>query len=218
MRKIKSTAQLSVVLGLVKQLHIMGYGFSEIARQLHDRLGLQVSPSTAMYYLNKINVEFKNTPLPDARYITNREIAVLQEVRRQAFEALEQSKQEYVKQLNETSTTQVGEYEQTRTREQITREHRLASADYMRVILDTDKQLRELLGLDAAIQVEVLQKVQVSQKDQPPPINFDDLYQRSPIIDPAEERIRALQPAQPELITDDEKEHANGVLRPNGES
>lgn len=95
----------------------------------------------------------------DNPFMLGRELATLDAVRREAWQALEKSKEERRKVTTETLESARGGY----TKEQVVREMRLAEAEYMRVILDTSKQICTLLGLEAPKRLSVRGAMLVGQ-------------------------------------------------------
>lgn len=212
--RIKNGAQWQMVLDVVRRLKVMGCTTGEVRRQLLQRLGLEVSFNRTVTLIRKAEQQLAR-PIPPDSVLRNRELEVLYEVRRQAYDALERSKRDYEKRLKETTTTTVGEFEQEKVREQIITEHRNADTNYMRIIIDTNRNIRELLGLDIPQPQQIDINVSgAGGEGALPRINFDLLHEPVPITDPAADRIAALEMG-PQLILNGDD--ANGVLRPNDE-
>lgn len=203
-----SEAQREYITLQIRRLLVMGYQGPEIRQTLMKRLGIEMSYALTDYYIKRARRDVVSREV-DTIAARNMEIEVLLETRRQAYEALERSKQDFESKLREVTTRTVGEYEERRERESLRTEHRNADAKYMAIILDTSAQLRALLGLDAAQKLDHTISPKAPGEEILAPINFDALYEPVAITDPAEERIRQIE-AGPQLILE---VPANGVHR-----
>lgn len=127
--------------------------------QIGDKLG--VSQPMACEYLKKARRMWMEQATQERAQAVADKIELLRETRREAWEEWQRSKQDA-----EASTVEEWEGSKggTSTKRILTKEGRLAGAEYMRIILDTIKQERELLGLDAPTKIMELQ-AQVTQVD-----------------------------------------------------
>lgn len=149
----------SLALEEVARLHRQGYSQREIAKQIG------VSQVQISKDLMAIKKQIMDQAGHDVKVIREREYAVLMDVRREAFEALERSKADKEGRSVETTTAPkvkvtgkdgkqkiLGGGITRKVREM--REGRLADTDCMNVIIETSKRIAALYGLDEAAKIE----------------------------------------------------------------
>jgi AcrR family transcriptional regulator len=152
----------------IAPLHAMGLSAYEIA----DRLG--VSHTTVYHDIAEVKRRFNAAAMESHGAMVQEKLAILREVRKEAYAAWERSKQDTWKattrkvpvtlkekpggrrtgrkpaepapdQLREMFTTELTEV----------REGRLPASEYMNIILKTVEQERAILGLDEALKIDL---------------------------------------------------------------
>lgn len=89
--------------------------------------------------------------IDDMKVVVLRKLKILEDVRMEAYEALQESKKAAETHTYESGEAAHGGFSKSKKETK----GRLAGSEYMKIILDTVKQERELLGLDAAIKIDV---------------------------------------------------------------
>ena len=135
------------VLVEVGRLDRMGLSQYEIARRV------KVSQPMVSGYLAKVRERYKRSILAERHEAVVEQLELLKDVRRRAFEALDESGKDWRKVLLEELSNQSGDGGYRKRAE--TTEARTPAAEYMRIILDTVKQTRELLGLDEVVKLDI---------------------------------------------------------------
>jgi predicted transcriptional regulator len=127
------------------ELDLFGYTQHEIAAMLG------VSQPQVSKWLTQAAAELRERQLLSRQEMVRRETDVLLAVRREAYGALQKSKEDAGREVEEETETAAGGSRRTRKE----RAGRLASAEHMRVIIETEKQLAALHGLDEAAKLAV---------------------------------------------------------------
>jgi transcriptional regulator with XRE-family HTH domain len=123
-------------------------GYSQ--RQIAERLG--VAPSQVCYDLKLLRKRYQDTQLAERSAAVAEKLEQYREVRREAWEAWDRSKDNKEKEIKEkisnlAQQAEAGAVEKLKA--VITTEGRLPGNEYLRTILETLQDERELLGLDA---------------------------------------------------------------------
>jgi DNA-binding CsgD family transcriptional regulator len=138
----------------VERLDRRGYSQREIASRL------KISPSTVCGDLKAIREEYRETRQADRAEHVALKLAQLREVRKEAWEAWDRSKDNKEKEIKEKISNLVQQAEAgtagtvEKLKAVITTEGRLPGNEYLRTILETLQDERELLGLDAPKKLE----------------------------------------------------------------
>jgi DNA-binding CsgD family transcriptional regulator len=130
----------------VERLDRRGYSQREIA----DRL--KISPSTVCADLKAIRDDYRTTRQADRAEHVALKLAQLREVCKEAWEAWDRSKDNKEKEIKEKISNLAHQAEAgavEKLKAVITTEGRLPGNEYLRTILETLQDERELLGLDA---------------------------------------------------------------------
>lgn len=180
---IESPGQKEAVLAEVAKLHRRGYTFNEMAVKLEPLLGRVVTSGAINVYVKEVKKRYLETQLEEREASVMETLAILREVRKEAWEAWERSKEDMNRTTKRSTPKAVEEDEEEegsskgvkgkkkrttkrldvrdRARElmmvELTEmvEGRLPANAYLNTILETVAQERELLGLDEVTRVEV---------------------------------------------------------------
>jgi ParB-like chromosome segregation protein Spo0J len=128
------------------EMDLYGYTQAEIAQVLG------VSQPLISEWLRAAAERLREQQMQNRAEMVRRETDVLLAVRREAYEALQKSKEDAGREVEEVTEYADGQ-ECRKTRKE--RSGRLASAEHLRVIIETEKQLAALHGLDEAAKLAV---------------------------------------------------------------
>lgn len=130
----------------VSRLRCMGLTQYEIA----DRTG--VSQQQICYDIKVLRQRLADSQLANRQELVNEKLTQLRVVRREAFRALELSAKDFVRVVIEESDSGDGNIKEKRI---TTTEARVPAGEYLRIILDTIKQERDLLGIDESKPLDI---------------------------------------------------------------
>lgn len=160
--KLKSEADKEAMLAEVVKWDGRGYSHREIAAKVG------VSKAMIHHYLEEVKQRYLHTQLEARAVGVFSVVSQLRDVRREAWEAWERSKEDAVRKTSRKGPPRVPRDKDgkplpnaPRSKELVLLEltemleGRLPANEYLRTILDTLKQERELLGLDEALKVDV---------------------------------------------------------------
>lgn len=143
-REGRSLTRSEAMQALAAKYDRFGYSKAQIA----ERLG--VSDATVDKLLARVRAAYKAAKLLDRDALIREKLELLRDVRMEAAEEWQRSRRDFEKRVQEK--VDKGDYTQEKWVQTV--EGRLATAEYMRIVLDTVKQERELLGLDAPTRQE----------------------------------------------------------------
>jgi hypothetical protein len=135
----------------VERLDRRGYSQREIA----SRVG--VAPSQVCYDLKLLRKRYQDTQLAERSAAVAEKLEQYREVRREAWEAWDRSKDNKEKEIKEKISNLAQQAEPgtgEKLKAVITTEGRLPGNEYLRTIVQTFQDERELLGLDAPKKLE----------------------------------------------------------------
>lgn len=198
--KTRTKTEREEVLAKVAQLDRRGYTQKVIA----EKVG--VSIPQICYYLKKLRMRYIEAQLEDRSALVAMKIEQYREIRKEAWEAWERSKEDKLREVKDFGTPvlrfklkdedQEEKSDSARInqlsveeclvliKKTVTKEGRLPSSEYLNIIMETLTAERKLLGLDESLKIDLTAQV----------INWNDLYTSSQqpriILDPVEEKIR----------------------------
>ncbi len=169
-----------------------GYTQTDIRRELKKSLDVSISQPMVSIYISRIKEEYKESAIEDRRVMVAEKLDEYREVIREAWAAWERSKEGKRRTTKESGENDKGAY----SKESVTEEEMRAS-EYLKIVMEGYRAIREMLGLDEAMRVDVSSKVEVDV------YNYDSVVEmlRRPIVDPVDETFRkALGGREPEVI------------------
>lgn len=166
---------------IIAELHRKGYSAWEIS----CRIG--ITPQGVAKHLKAIKEMYRRATLEQRQALVNEKLDQYADIRKEAWEAWEKSKEDAVRETVEEIETELG----GRTRTVVTREGRLPGNEYLRTIHHALEAERDLQGIDAP------KKVNVDQT-----INWDVFADPSkvletPVVDEVELEILAIENNSP---------------------
>lgn len=180
----RGVAEREVDLERITRLHVMGYSVRAIAEALGNKVSHQQVHKDLLEVQERFRASTQATKADHVAEIIER----LRATRHEAWLAWEKSKEDQVKLVEESGTTGGG---QSFDKQQETTEGSCGDPAYLRIVLDCDKQVRDLLGLDEPVKVKHSGDLGVSlnlyEMTRPPDLVVN------PEADPVEARIRAME-------------------------
>lgn len=177
--KIQSKTQKEQVFAIVAKYDRRGYTQLQIVEKLKEEAQLEVTQPTVSDYLKQLRTQYASSKLANREELINEKIEQLKEVRREAWEAYERSKADYRKKVREKApkleedegkkpklklhvgkgtnrNPDKGEVEESMRllRVIVTREGRLPSDAFLKVVIQTIEAEAKLQGLLIPIAAE----------------------------------------------------------------
>lgn len=141
----------------IAELDRAGFNQYEIARDV------KLTQPMVSGRLKKIREGYNTSILAERRAYVIEKLALLADIRKRAIIACEKSGEDLRRVLREELESVSGKGGYTKRAE--TTEARTPAAEYMRIVLDTIKQEREMLGLDEAVKIDLQGEVSVNVFD-----------------------------------------------------
>lgn len=148
--KFKTALERESVKAEVSRLHRRGYSQYDIAKVLKTTLKVSISQPMICNYLRDIREAYIESAVEDRKLMVYEKLAQYKEIVKEAWDQFERLKKGRRKVVRDSGDGANGSWDKTSVTEE-----EAEGSQYLRIVMDAHKAVRELMGLDEAVKLDV---------------------------------------------------------------
>lgn len=151
----RTAAQQEADMVIIADMYVRGFTFAEIAQTIEKERGYRMGIEEVSYDLDLIRREWMQRALANFDEVKSNELAKIDRLEREAWDSLQQSKQDQTSTLTEFYSEKTAEGDRVGKKSVTKKTQGSASVEYMKVIQWCIDKRCKIFGLDAPQRLEV---------------------------------------------------------------